>query len=178
MCQYIAQEFPLHENDGMNEPTFGAWLELQRRRRKLTQRAFGEAAALKPSYISKIENGHIFLPDEETRFRIHAVLGTTEDDLVTAGILERIEPIEPGGPPVYIAAEHITNGDRAAEAAHRRLEGRAASSTSDDPRAVLMAMLARASDDDVRKAIQILGIIMGGIAANQMDIPTERGTGT
>jgi transcriptional regulator with XRE-family HTH domain len=152
----------------MNTETYGDWLDRQRRRRKLTQQQLGDAVGLKPSYISKIKNGHIKLPDEDTRARIHQALGTTEDDLVAVGILERIESIEPGGEPVYIAAEHITPGERMAESAHRAFEGRPSPPpTTDDPRATLMALLAGASDDDIRKVVQIVTILLGAVEANR-----------
>lgn len=138
----------------MSTETFGTWLETQRRRRKLTQRTFGEAAGLAPSYVSKIENGHIILPDDETRARIHAALGTSEDDLVAVGILERIDSPVPGGEPVYIAAESITPGDRAAAEAHQAIHvvpepGLPWVIERSDPRAALLDVLATATPDQI-----------------------------
>jgi transcriptional regulator with XRE-family HTH domain len=96
----------------MNVNTFGDWLKAQRRLRKLSQRDVESAAGITHSHMSKMENGHIDLPGDETRARIHAALGTSEDDLVAAGILERIDSPY-SDTPVYIAASSIRPVDRA-----------------------------------------------------------------
>lgn len=67
---------------------FGDWLRVERRSRGLTQREVEEAAEISHSHYSKMENGGIKLPAPETRKRIHEVFGTSDDDLVAAGILE------------------------------------------------------------------------------------------
>ena len=165
----------------MKTQTFGQWLKAQRRSHAYTQKQVEEAIGVDHSQYSKWENDHN-LATPETRAKFHEFYGTSDDDLVQLGILESYVSLD--GVTHYIPAEHITNGDRAAEAAHRRLEGRAATSApspaygSDNPRAVLMAMLERASDDDIRKAIQIIGILLGGIESNQTGDRGQLGTGT
>lgn len=74
---------------GINTLTYGEWLKRSRRRRNITQETISDRAGIGRSHISAIENGRIGLPEGPTRLRIHAVLGTTEDDLVEVGILER-----------------------------------------------------------------------------------------
>jgi transcriptional regulator with XRE-family HTH domain len=156
------------DTSAMKEMRFSDWLKRQRTTRRLTQRDLERAADLSLNYVSRIESGRIQLPDEDTRSKFHAALGTTEDDLVAVGILERIESPEPGGEPVYIAAESITPGERQAERAHRLFEGRTpADELTTDPRQQLMDLLAGASDADVRKVVQIVTIMLSGIAANR-----------
>lgn len=86
----------------MNKPDFGHWLQVQRASRGLTQREVEEGATISHSHYSRIENGRIGMPDASTRKRIHAVLGTSDDDLVEAGILDKTEVS--GREPVYLPA--------------------------------------------------------------------------
>ncbi len=109
--------------NGMMQTTFGKWLKSERRRRAITQADIEQQAGVSVSHVSKMENGHIGMPEPETRARIHKALGTSEDDLVDLGLLERIESPVPGGEPVYIPADSITPGERAAAEAHRIHEG-------------------------------------------------------
>lgn len=119
MSVYIAQPLGKGQNLPMEQGTFGDWLARTRKRRKLTQAGLSEQTGINATYISKIERNEIDLPRDDLRFRIHEALDTSEDDLVAAGVLERVESPEPGGQPVYIAADSITPGDRAAANAHR-----------------------------------------------------------
>lgn len=150
-------------NSGMTTETFGEWLATQRKRRKLRQADLSRDAGVNATYISKIERGDIDLPGEETRAKFHAALGTTEEDLVTAGILERIDSPVAGGLPVYIAADHITPGDRAAAAARMepvRLDAGAPYVIGpDDPRYPILAMLDNASPAKLEKVRQLVGVL-------------------
>ena len=115
-------------------------------------------------YISKIERGDIDLPGEETRAKIHQALGTTEDDLVRVGVLERIESPVDGGEPVYIQAEHITPGDRAAAAAQQGMRvlpepGPPWVIERDDPRAEILAMLDGASPAKLGTISQLVRVL-------------------
>ena len=91
----------------MDRAPFGHWLKAQRRVRKLTQAGLEAAAGLGDNYVSKVERGELRLPGEDVRERIHRALGTTDDDLVRAGILERIDT--PGYEPVYVPAAHASS---------------------------------------------------------------------
>jgi transcriptional regulator with XRE-family HTH domain len=84
--------------------TYGQWLKHQRTIRGMTQTALEEAAGLSDKYVSRAENGRVELPDETTRFKIHRVLGTTEDDLVAVGLLTRMD-FEGGS--VYINSRNV-----------------------------------------------------------------------
>lgn len=103
---------------------FGEWLAFTRKRRKLTQAQLANASGLNSTYISKIERNEIDFPRDVTRESLHMALGTSEDDLVDLGWLERIDSIEPGGQPYYIESANITPGERAAEEAHRIHDGK------------------------------------------------------
>lgn len=96
-----------HQNMSMKKTTFGDWLKRQREVRRLTQKDVERQANLSQNYVSRLESGRITLPVPETRELIHMALGTSEDDLVAVGILERIDSLEPSGQPVYIPVEHI-----------------------------------------------------------------------
>lgn len=69
--------------------TYGRWLRGQRQRRipRMTQQQLADAIEVDRSYVVKIETGKISVPTLETRLRIHAVLGTTEDELIAAAIV-------------------------------------------------------------------------------------------
>lgn len=77
--------------------TYGDWLKAAREDAGMTQKALALAIGLKGddarTYISTLERGKINMPNLENRERIHAVLGTSEQDLIRAGIIEgRVEP--------------------------------------------------------------------------------------
>lgn len=74
---------------GMARLSYGQWLRIERRARALTQKQVEEAAEISHSHYSKLENEGIKLPEKSTRDRIHKVFGTTDDDLVDAGILQK-----------------------------------------------------------------------------------------
>lgn len=70
--------------------TFGKWLRDQRMARGMTQGELEQKAALTYSQVSKYERGVLRLPTEEVRERIHAALGTSEEDLVNDKVLHRL----------------------------------------------------------------------------------------
>lgn len=82
---------------------------MQRRVRGLRQSDLEEKAGLGYSHVSKIERGVLRMPTEEVRQRIHEVLGTSEEDLVKAGVLTRLKM---GGLSVLIAANDVDSTDR------------------------------------------------------------------
>ena len=90
----------------MQTMTYGEWLRSQRRRRGLSQERLGELAGKHRTHINRIENGGIDLPADDTRAIFHAVLGTSEDDLVAAGILKPVG-INHSGPREYVAATSV-----------------------------------------------------------------------
>lgn len=95
-CVHLPSTVYAHENRDMENTTYGDWLKQQRKLRRLTQAELERRADVGHSHMSKIENGHIVLPEPETRGRIHAVLGTSDDDLVSVGVLERTVGIDGG----------------------------------------------------------------------------------
>ena len=80
--------------------TYGDWLKEARRARGLTQKRVSEVAGMGVSHVSRIENGGIDLPTKATRDRIHEALGTSDDDLVSAGILKKYTQTD--GTVVYV----------------------------------------------------------------------------
>lgn len=95
----------------MKTTTYGAWLKWQRNRRKLTQKQVEEAVGVDHSQYSKWENDrNVAQPD--TREKFHAYYGTTDDDLVAAGVLKTYPGIN--GETNYVYASSITPGDIAA----------------------------------------------------------------
>lgn len=93
----------------MNHPSYGSWLRMQRRLHGLRQADLEEKAGLGYSHVSKIERGVLRMPTEEVRQRIHEVLGTSEEDLVNAGVLTRLKM---GGLSVLVAANDVDSTDR------------------------------------------------------------------
>ena len=89
------------DNVGMSRMRFGHWLKAQRAARRLSQADLEQRAGMGEKYVSRLENGKT-TPGEDVRRRIHGVLGTTEDDLVNAGILTIVQV--PGHDPVYVPA--------------------------------------------------------------------------
>lgn len=70
--------------------TFAEWLKVERKRARLTQQRLADIAGLGRTYVITLEKGHVNLPQFETRARIHKALGTSEQDLIDAGVI-RIE---------------------------------------------------------------------------------------
>lgn len=70
---------------------FSKWLRTQRIRNGLTQMELQQKTDLGDKYISHLETGRVPRPQEETRKKIHRALGTSDEDLAQAGILERID---------------------------------------------------------------------------------------
>lgn len=66
---------------------YGQWLKKCRADKGITQVQLAVAAGIGQTYLSKIESGKVDLPNAELRDRIHDVLGTTEDQLVAAGVI-------------------------------------------------------------------------------------------
>src|SRR5690606_36790199 len=63
----------------------------QRSRLRMSQAEVEKRADLGNRHLSKFENGHYRMPTEDVRLRIHAALGTTDEDLVEVGILRRMQ---------------------------------------------------------------------------------------
>ena len=103
----------------MNTQTFGQWLKHQRTIRGMTQVALEQSAGLSDKYVSRAENGRVELPDETTRFKIHRVLGTNEDDLVAVGLLTRMD-FEGGS--LYIESRNLPDDGRDIEGSRRIAE--------------------------------------------------------
>lgn len=74
----------------MTNLNFGDWLKEQRAIRRMTQTDLEEAASLGPKYVSKLEAGIIKTPRDNVRERIHEALGTSDEDLVIAGIFSKV----------------------------------------------------------------------------------------
>lgn len=81
----------VRENVHMSNITFGTWLKEQRALRRMSQVALEERADLSDKHVSKFETGNYGMPTEDVRLRIHEALGTTEEDLVEAGLLRRMQ---------------------------------------------------------------------------------------
>jgi len=152
----------------MDAMTFADWLKTRRMERGLTQTELEQRASLSEKYVSAAERGRVKLPEPDTRERIHNALGTSEDDLVAVGLLSKLD-FEGG--PVYVNPRNIPSTDREAEAAHRVIEGRSLAPEEafapGDPRRQLFALLANASDEEVRKVVQIVSILLGATGAQQ-----------
>ena len=66
---------------------YGAWMKKARNEKGITQVELATATGIGQTYLSKIESGKVDLPNAEMRDRIHDVLGTSERDLVEAGVI-------------------------------------------------------------------------------------------
>lgn len=69
--------------------SYGQWLRTKRRELGLTQRDVEERTGIGDNALSKIENDRR-RPTAETRREIHRVLGTSEAELASLGILEQL----------------------------------------------------------------------------------------
>lgn len=67
---------------------YGKWQIETRKRVGVSQQRLAEMSGIDRGHISKIETGKVELPLRETRDKIHAVLGTSEQELVELGIVE------------------------------------------------------------------------------------------
>lgn len=80
---------------------YGAWLVSMRKRRRISQQRLADETGIDRGHLSKIERGTVYLPQHETRQRIHPVLLTTEDELIERGIVSpvngRAGPARVGG---------------------------------------------------------------------------------
>jgi transcriptional regulator with XRE-family HTH domain len=84
----LCQPLLASKNGRMSERgDFGKWMAAQRKRRGISQERLGKITGIDRGHLSKIENGKIELPGYETRQRIHAALGTSENDLKALGII-------------------------------------------------------------------------------------------
>lgn len=101
MITIVQQGCTVH-NPGMHRTSFGDWLKAQRAVRRVSQYGLADATGIDRTHIAKMESGSIALPGDATRVRLHEFFGTTDDDLVEAGILERIQVGD--RPAVYLPA--------------------------------------------------------------------------
>ena len=90
------------DNRAMKAMTYGEWLKMQRRRRRMTQVALERAANLSEKYVSRMENKGT-LPEDDVRERVHTVFGTSDGELAELGILDRL--VGPDGSVVYVKPE-------------------------------------------------------------------------
>lgn len=68
--------------------TYAEWLKARRLGAGLTQQQLADATGIHRTYIIRMEKvGHIDLPELETRQKVHAALGTTEEELIALGIV-------------------------------------------------------------------------------------------
>ena len=77
----------MFDRDGRPRLRYGDWLKATRAHKGITQVELATASGIGQTYLSKIESGKVDLPNAELRDRIHHVLGTTEDNLVEAGVI-------------------------------------------------------------------------------------------
>lgn len=88
------------DNAGMaKRRTFGDWLKTTREEQGYSQSELGEMIDMHRTYVNNLERADKW-PRPETRERFHRVFGTTDDDLVCAGIAERKVFPRPGRPDV------------------------------------------------------------------------------
>lgn len=90
MYTYMASRGGVTDHSPMTNLTYGDWLKEQRAIRRITQTDLEDAAKLGPKYVSKLEAGIIRTPRDNVRERIHEALGTSDEDLVSAGIFSKI----------------------------------------------------------------------------------------
>ncbi len=77
-------------------PSYADWLRSTRNAARVSQQRLSDLTGIDRGHLSKIENGRIDLPGYETRQRVHAVLGTSEDDLIALGIVRgHAAPLRP-----------------------------------------------------------------------------------
>lgn len=67
--------------------TFGDWMRVMRKERRLTQAQLAEAAGLARTYIVSIEKGRVKLPQDTNRRKLHKVFGTDDSVLEDLGLL-------------------------------------------------------------------------------------------
>lgn len=68
---------------------FSAWLRKNRKDRKYSQYRLADASGIARAYIGRMEkDGAVSLPTPETREKLHAVFGTSDQTLVDDGVAE------------------------------------------------------------------------------------------
>lgn len=142
---------------GMNTATFGGWLKLQRTMRRLSQAALGREMGMDRSHIAKMESGHIGLPAEETRARFHQYFGTTEDDLVSAGVLCRLD--FPNRGTIYVPAGEVPPTVR--EVAPVPSAADVIVIRRDDPRAEVLDLMATMSPAEITRWVRAFKALFG-----------------
>lgn len=70
------------QNSGMPTSLFGRAVTEARAALGVDQQSLADAIGMKRSYLSKIENGHVKVPSNETQERVAAGLGLTIDALM------------------------------------------------------------------------------------------------
>ena len=100
--------------------SFGEWVVMERDKREMSQGDLEAQTGISHSHMSKIENGRVRNPADTTRARFHRVFGTSDDDLVEAGLLTKRPRM--GGGFIYEPTKMTTSiaadmGERAAIAA-------------------------------------------------------------
>lgn len=135
------------ENQPMSSQRFGDWLKRERRARGLRQQDLEVQANLGLNYVSKIERGRVGLPEDDTRGRIHRVLGTSDDDLVEAGILRKHQVGD--RLPVYLTNDPHQAPARAVHELRARYD-------AEDPRLMLVARVSQMTDTQVRAILQVM----------------------
>lgn len=81
-----------HYPEGMKWMSFADWLKRERTAAKLSQGRLAEATGISRPYITRMEKpGGVGLPTPAIREKLHAVFGTSDDQLVEEGVAVRRE---------------------------------------------------------------------------------------
>jgi transcriptional regulator with XRE-family HTH domain len=82
---------------GMDRRTFSQWLKATRDGLGYSQGELGALIGMERTYVNELENNPRKWPKPATRARFHAVFGTSDEDLVAAGVATRKEYPRPSG---------------------------------------------------------------------------------
>lgn len=72
--------------------TFAQWLRRERKAHGLTQLELAQQAGLGRTYVTALESGSVTLPTLQTRLALHHILGTSDDELISIGLLA-VDPV-------------------------------------------------------------------------------------
>ena len=163
------------DNHAMMTTPFARWLERTREDLGWSKAALAKASGVDRAYIQRLEAGTVAEPGDNVRARLHTALGTSDDDLVDAGLYERREYPQPDGstmvtytplpliPPAQVPTPTAANG-----------EGDTVTIPADDPRARVVAALDGLPDHAVTgwaSAIEAVVMATGANAKRGVDSP-------
>lgn len=136
--------------------SFAAWLKQRRRERRLTQAQPVAQAGLSRTYVVKRESENVLLPQSRTRDKLHAVLGTDDDEVQELGLVNWDYTGYEYSPIADAAATHQRQEEEQIRAVRERLQKKRGSSADSTRWADDLARLAVTTEERYRMVYAFL----------------------